>query len=286
MSSFFACIDISQPFVAWATYRGVLVAASRVREYPNCAISLMLAGMLKHKNSIRLNNELAIERIRQKRYSNKISRLVGMYLFESRKALEKACEWGGDHFKKEYMAEIGILSGSIYSRHDSNWITYAPVDDRSGLLKSINWCEQYWSGEPYPDKEPVWEIILDGRAVVNGTDLRNSAYIKIKSEFPECLSILEVGRIAATLNSNLGQIFAWLQHSSEKTLSLCYYLDMEDAKNPEFLKRIKNYKGGKNYEDLAIGGDKFTVPDFQKFGETLTTNDSITKEFFNKIHSN
>jgi len=268
--------------VAWAAYRGVLVSARMGHEYSRRPISVMLAGMLKNRNSVRLEKELAIERVRQLRYPNQISRLVGMYFFEDSAALQEIAEWGG-HFTREYQAELGIFPGASISRHDANWITFAPLDS-SGNLTTVDWIDHYWAGESFPNRIPIWELIVNGRAAVYGTDLRARAYESIKSKFPECVAILEIARIAACLNSDLGQSMAWLTQTSMSEFSLQYYLDMRDADDPEFLERVKNFDSAKNYADLLVGDDTFTVPNFQEFGETFHTTDGFSAQFFSGIY--
>ncbi|WP_168017000.1 hypothetical protein [Halomonas salinarum] len=284
MQSVYGCIDIDHPMVAWSAYRGVLVSAQAGNEYPKCPISVMLAGMLKHRNSPRLSNELAIERIRQLKYPSKISRLVGMYFFEEQSAFEAAREWG-NHFSSKYQAELGLLPGATFSRHDANWITYAPLDS-NGDLKSIDWVDPYWLGEPFPNRAPVWELIVDGRAAVYGTELRERAYATIKAEFPKCVAILEMGRIAALLGSDLGQISSWLIQASEAELLLQYYTDMRDAQDPQFLEKLRNYDGPKNHADLAVGGNKFSVPDLRGLGESFYTKEQFSKQFLVGVHAN
>ena len=284
MQSVYGCIDIDHPMVAWSVYRGVLVSAQAGNENPKCPISVMLAGMLKYRNSSRLGNELVIERVRQLKYPSQVSRLVGMYFFEDQSAFEAAKEWGG-HFSSEYQAELGLLPEATVNRHDANWITHAPLDN-SGCLRSIDWIDQYWSGEPFPNRTPVWELIVEGRAAVYGTELRERAYTTIKAEFPECVAILEVGRIAALLRSDLGQISSWLIQTSEADFSLKYYIDMRDARDSNFLEKVKKFDGPKNYADLAVGGDKFSVPDLRSFGESFHTKEQFFKQFLAGVHAN
>ena len=284
MQSVYGCIDIDHPMVAWNAYRGVLVSAQAGNEYPKCPISVMLAGMLKNRNSPRLCNELAVERVRQLRYPSQVSRLVGMYFFEDQSGFEAAKEWGG-HFSSDYQAELGLLPEATVSRHDANWITYAPFDS-AGFLKSAHWADPYWSGEPFPNRAPIWELIVDGRAAVYGTELRERAYAIIKAEFPECLTVLELGRISALLGSDLGQISSWLTQATEGEFSLNYNIDMKDAQNSKFLEKVRNYDGPKNYADLAVGGDKFSVPDLRSFGESFHINEQFSSQFLAGVHAN
>ena len=52
----FAYLDIEHPVVAWGVYRGVLVSAQASAAPPNCPVSMMFAGIIHHKNNVRLQN--------------------------------------------------------------------------------------------------------------------------------------------------------------------------------------------------------------------------------------
>ena len=284
MKQAFAFLDISNPVVAWAAYRGVLVSANAELQPPKCPVSMMFASILLHNNNTRLWNELLIEKSRQRHFPHCQSRLTGMYFFEEQNIAELACEWGG-HFEKNNLVELGLYPTSKTFRHDANWITYAPVDQR-GKIISEKWIPQYWSGEKYPGKSPVWELIVQGRGVIYGIEVRERAYQNFVKEFPEAVSILEVARIAACVGSDLGQSNAWLIRESENSIRLSYFLDMRDAHNPDLLERIRLYDGPRNYKDLAVGGDKFRLPDFGKLSCCFSVKDVLYDQFLFSIHRN
>ena len=203
-SRVFAFIDVEHPVVAWAAYRGALVSANAELNPPNCPISMMFAGIIITQNNVRLHNELLIEKYRQQHFPHCNSRLTGMYFFENPVSASHAYEWGG-HFSPENLAEVLLFSTSPVSRHDANWITHIPLDD-NGRIRIEEWIHRYWSGEPFPEKEPLWEVIAQGRAFICGQELRIRAYNIVNSKFPETVALLEIGRIAAHLGSDLGQI--------------------------------------------------------------------------------
>jgi len=280
----FAFVDIGHPVVAWGAYRGVLVSANAEYLPPHCPISMMFAGIVLNNNHVRLHNELLIEKHRQIYFPHCNSRLTGMYFFEQLTTAENAYTWGG-HFSAEYLAEFEISPSSSFSRHDANWITHAPLE-RNGKIKNEDWISKYWSGEAFPNKPPVWELIIQGRAVILGTELRNRAYMNISKNYPESVSILEVSRIAAHIGSDLGHVSAWGVRNEEGYINLAFYLDMRDADNPEFLKRVGSYDGPRNYKDIAVGGDFFRVPDFREFSCEFLVSESVSDEFLFSVHRN
>lgn len=276
----FAFIDVEHPVVAWASYRGVLVSANAEFSPPNCPISMMFAGIIRTQNNARLHNELLIEKYRQQHYPHCNSRLTGMYFFENPHSASHAYEWGG-HFSPENLAEVLLFSISPVSRHDANWITFAPLDD-NGRIGNEEWIRRYWSGEPFPEKEPLWEIIAQGRAVICGAELRIRAYKNVYSKFPEAVALLEIGRIAAHLGSDLGQMSAWLLRNEDGTVSLRFHIDMRDANEPKFLAKLQSYSGPRNARDLAVGGDHFGLP----YLDEIRCQFTVTNDFLASVHRN
>ena len=282
MMQAFAFLNIDHPIVAWGAYRAILVSSNAEYQPPQCPVSMMFAGIILGQNNVRFCNELLIEKYRQKHFPSCQSRLTGMYFFEERNTAKHAYEWGG-HFSPKYLAELELYPTSAIFRHDANWITHAPIDKR-GRIKSEEWIPKYWSGQEYPGKIPVWELIVQGRAVICGTELRERAYQNILKKFPGAVSILEVSRIAAHVGSDLGQVSAWIIRKSERLMDLSFYLDMRDADNPEFLERVQLYNGPRNHKDLAVGGEKFQVPDFREFSCQFLTDSELTDKFLLSVH--
>lgn len=283
MITAYTFLDVEHPVVAWGTYRGVLVSANAEHQPPQCPVSMMFAGIILHQNNVRLHNELLIEMRRQIKHPHCVSRLAGMYFFDDPQQAQNAEEWGG-HFKAQNLAEVELYPTTGLSRHDANWITYAPLDSQGRICDS-GWIDDYWQGAAFPGNKPVWELIANGRAVICGTEIREKAYSILASVLPDCLSILEVARIAAHVGSDLGQTTAWITNTEEK-LSLSFMLDMRDAENPTFLERLQQYKGPRNYEDLKIGGDYFRTPDFTEYSCQFRSETLASNKFLYSIHRN
>ena len=276
----FAFIDVENPAVAWASYRGVVVSANAEFNPPNCPISMMFAGIIRTQNNNRLHNELLIEKYRQQHFPDCISRLTGMYFFEDPHSASRVYMWGG-HFSPENLAEVLLFATRPISRHDSNWITFALLN-ANGRIGNEEWIYRYWSGEPFPEKEPLWEVIAQGRAVICGTELRIRAYNNVYAKFPDAVALLEIGRIAANLGSDLGQMSAWLLRNDDETVTLRFHIDMRDANEPKFLARVQSYSGPRNTRDLAIGGDHFGLPYFDEIRCHFT----VTNDFLASVHRN
>jgi hypothetical protein len=261
----FAYLDIDHPVVAWGAYRGVMVSAHAEARPPEAPVSMMFAGMIQHENNARLHNEFLIERVRAEKFSQQVSRLTGMYFFTDVAQAEAALPWGG-HFRTENLAELEVHPVGPFRKVDANWITHAKLDGNGRIdTAATEWIEKYWAGEPFSDS-PVWETIVDGRAIILGTELRQRAYNHVAQAFPNALDTLEVARLAAAVDSDLGQTTAWITRTAADRFRLAYYLDMRDAEKPEFLGRLGKHEGPRNLKDLAPGKETFGLPDFRPFG--------------------
>ena len=219
-------LNIQLPHCAWATYRGVLVSPPSISGF----VSFWYASMLQNVDPQISRREMKLENVRRQRFTNRISRLKGLYCFlDKEDAKRTSCLWDGEHFTLDNLAEISLTEARSQDRLDSNWITFAP-----GFFPSAEWMPRYWNGEPFPNKEPIWETLAEGKAIVPGTELRKRAYDVVKSYWPDSLALLEIARLGASCGSDIGNISAFLSEDTTR-YSLKYYMDMRDAKDDEFL---------------------------------------------------
>ena len=154
----YAFIDIDRPLAAWATYRGVLVCAPNEPGF----ISVWTADLLAVGDPGRFHREAALESVRAAKFPDRVSRLRGMFCLTDEHSVTRACSWdiaGRTHFQRKYLAELSLAkAGPKRDRLDANWITNAPVDSQ-GILTDATWIPKYWSGEPCPGHEPIWETL-------------------------------------------------------------------------------------------------------------------------------
>jgi hypothetical protein len=270
-------LDIEHPVVAWATYRGALVSAGTAATEPG-ALSMFATNLFEFSGNPRLHNELVIDAARPRSRSTP-SRLRGLFCFPDRDSALRAAEtgWGGGHFRKDQLAEAHAEEIAGAPRFDSNWITYAPLDDRGLMVPTESaWIGQYWEGQPFPGHQPVWECIVEGRLWILGTDLRDHAYDVVKRSFPNSLGWLEVARIAAWVGSDLGNICGWFLQQGDRA-TFAYAMDLREVNDPDFLGRIKAHIDGDgevNHADLRPHmerGSFGNLPDLQmyRFGRRL-----------------
>lgn len=261
-------LNIADPVVAWETYRGILISPDCYKINDNPALSFWQLKLLKNMQSIQAINEIKLEIVRQQFYSDKISRFRGFYYFENQEIAEEAAKlWKIAYVNPFCLIEVGIDTNSMYSRMDSNWITYYLARENS----NDDWMHNYWKGEVCPHYEsPIWELLVATRGYIFETELKQRAYENIKNNNPTTiLPMLEQARLAAYLESDLGHICPYIIKSDTNLYKVIYVMDMHDAKNPEYLNKLKNYiedpknASSINYEDLKLIDkyNKFSVLD-------------------------
>ena len=116
----------------------------------------------------------------------------------------------------------------------------APLSELGG-----DWIDKYWAGAEYPwsndpdiPQEPLIECLVDGKALVYGTDLRSEGYSLVERLAPEAVGILEKGRLGVDLCTRfgcrdewrLGQIVPTLMTNEARTALVVNHLICMDEK--------------------------------------------------------
>lgn len=177
----YAYLNINNPMVAWE------VAIGRIESICNdgnqFGVSLWHYNTLKRFLSgdriVESRNEFELELTRLKYYSDKVSRLRGVYFFESKEMAECALDrWNLSRHKK-YITEVDFYSDSS-TMVDSEWITSylnqeEPFDE--------NWMQKYWSGEPMGVR-PLTEVLASGFGLVHDKAIRSEAVRRVYDMWP------------------------------------------------------------------------------------------------------
>jgi hypothetical protein len=115
---------------------------------------------------------------------------------------------------------------------------------------------RYLAGDAF-DAEPLWELVVDGRANIYGTELRETAYEIVKATWPRSLALLELARLGPELGSDIGIITAMVIGKPGER-QVVYLINVVDAENPEFIKRVHTYEGQVNSADLRADSELVT----------------------------
>jgi len=174
----FCFLDLEHPAVAWAIMRGMMVSGNYAATPTNPSfVSFMQAGMVETLNNRRIFNEDLIERVRVTFFPHQISRIRGMFFFRSRNEAEARIEdpnWP-PYFKSTNLLELELRYSGTLTDVDSNWITFAPLEDGRITIGDLQWIWRYWAGEVYGN-DPVWERLANGVALVLDEQVRRRSY--------------------------------------------------------------------------------------------------------------
>ena len=262
------------PPVQWNIVRGIFCSPSCLEESKNHGLlSISMASMLSNETSERLISELWLDEIRRKHYPNHVSRLNGIFVFDDLESLAQLWEnnnWGG-HFQDEYLADVGVWADKS-SRVDSNWIADIIGNDGKLLLGCEKAAHNYWQGISYPNKNPIWERIVEGHITIWSMNSKLEALKDIEAIWPQSLNILRYAVLCANYGSLDGQIFP-IVLTKETQIELGYYLRFVQANDLEFLNKLNKYIEQNPRFDCGIRSDgENLLPDLSGFSKILTPN--------------
>ena len=250
----FAFVNLEHPAAAWAVMRGMMVSANyEDRPASPSFVSFMQAGMIEYQNNPRIFNEAIIERVRVERFGQRISRMRGMYFFQSKAEAEARIgnnNWP-PYFVAENLLELELHHAETPTAVDANWITFAPLKPDSRIrTDDLTWINRYWAGEPY-NNEPVWELLANGIAVVLDTDVRRRCDEYVKETFPDSHIPILMARLASEVGSIGGSTSPFLLRNEDQSVELIYLwtdFDFHDSKvidkisaHPDASLTLRNY---------------------------------------------
>lgn len=260
----FAYINIDNPMAAWNVVRSNFYSPSRLphSERPG-ALNFSMADLLRSENIARAAAEFRLEYFRRTHFSDSVSRLTGIFVFDDIDSAAQVWEndaWSG-HFNPNYLTDVGVSADSS-SRLDANWITM--MRDQNNILVE-GWetmAARYWSGEP-ASHQPIWERIIEGWVTIWGLDLKTRALEEIQKFWPQSLPLLAIAANSAAIGSGDGATIPFAIRKGE-LLQISYYLRMVDAKDPEFCKQLEKFlkTGGDRVCRLGPVGENLVLPNF------------------------
>ena len=257
-----AYLDVSDPLVAWQVYRGELVSSTQSHAL---ALSSWTADYLRGlpREDVRAcwASELAIEALRIGEFPQLPSRLKGFYVFPDSESARAAARWS-PYFKEDRLAELALRVDSRSSTHDGNWI-----HNQLGEAGDREWMRAYLSGTRRDDK-PIWEMVVEGRAVVYGTDLREEAYKTVKAHWPESMAMLELSRLGFECDVDVGVVSA-IPIEVDGGLEVRYFQNFDARDDSIFVQRL---------ETLIESGRPVNHADLHPDAEWVTAN--LTDRYF------
>ncbi|ELZ0585394.1 TPA: hypothetical protein ACPZCB_004356 [Yersinia enterocolitica] len=280
----YAYLNIDNPMVAWEVAIGRIQSICDKKEF---GVSVwfynLVKGFVEKNNNVKITNEFKLELARIKMYPEKVSRLQGVYFFESREMAEIAVERWGIPSRKKYITEV-YFSGNNYTEVDSEWITtYLGGDPK----QDPSWIESYWKGETLGIK-PLTEVLASGIGIVHDQAIRCEAYWKIIDKWPTTSFLLngcmagfnrkgleQIGRSIPTIFVEKGEVVGK------------YYIDMNefDDHQDKIIDAMQELtKKGIVLPNIIPNDDKsfFSLPDFRDM--SFSSNDTAISALLTEIH--
>lgn len=279
----FAYLNIDIPMVAWE------VAIGRIKSTcdnnpENYGVSIWQFNQLRNLSRLgeapAIVDEFRLEAFRQANTPQKVSRLQGVYFFESEKIAHAALDrWGLSKYKK-YISQVNFSANEI-SRYDSEWITTFKGKGKS------DWFESYLAGETL-GVAPLTEVLASGIGFVMNKDLRIEAYKRILERWPTSTPFL-YSAICAFGEANIEDAALvrpfLLNNGSSIVGTFIIHMESMSLHQAEIAQAIGlcKEKGMSLPIVLPQGEDAFsTVPDFR--GENFTLEIPNAQEEFSSIH--
>ena len=210
------------------------VAARRIRSCcdrtsPEGIVSSWHYGILRSYALAGLDefilDEFRLEEIRAEHYPHCVSRLTGLYFFESRETAFTAIDrWGIDSELKEYVTPVNF-SASNATRVDSEWITRF----KGQGVKSTDWIHAYWRGESYGDNR-LTEVLASGIGLIDDSQFALKCFRDINALSPVMAKLLMLGIVAMHSGyPDLVQAIPIINRDGNK-ISGNYYLDARELR--------------------------------------------------------
>lgn len=279
----YAYVNIDHPMVAWEVAIGRIKSICDGQD-SDFGVSLwfysLIQKYIKDPDASRVNNEFKLENIRQQHFPNQVSRLRGVYFFESKEMANIALKrWGLNHHKK-YVTKVNF-SGNNYSYVDSEWITdYLHGDDDE-------WMHKYWSGETLGIK-PLTEVLASGIGIILDNDFRIKAYEKIISQWPTTSILLNacMAGFSEKKMEKIGQAIPAIVNESG-VLKGKYYINMHDFNNreAEIVEALEEARSkGMNRPWIAPNDPTkiFSVCDWSHLNFEFSNGEAVTT--FDRVH--
>lgn len=268
MKTLYVALKLDDPTVAWEVYRGNMISCESIKNRTFQPISFWYVKYLKQCLRVAPTsiNETLLERVRESEFPEETSRLKGLYFFENKDDAQKILAFWG--MENHTLIEAYYEHVTKVTRVDSKWIT-----NYLSKVSDTKWMRKYWSGEPY-NAEPHWELLVKGKLVITDSNAIEKSYETVKRLWPRSLPLLELSRISALIGSELGHCAPIILKLSENNFGLRYIINMEDAKNDEFLERLKGYMTLNNIPPLVRSDTELVTPDLRKadFDFSIDTN--------------
>jgi hypothetical protein len=279
----YAYLNINNPLVAWE------VAIGRIKS--SCGINSYTYGtsvwMYSHLRRLALNgsdrrffNELKLEQIRQQTATGSVSRLSGIYFFESEADAHAAVERWNIPDRKRYISPVDFSANHL-ARVDSEWITSYLASQET------DWMARYWAGETLGIR-PLTEVLASGIGIVRNKDLRSQACELIYKHHTTSTPLLSMAccGFAEAVSEEIAIVKPHLS-VKDGVLQGTHFIDIRDLSlyEAELLQAMEECKKRGELLPMVIPDDGetfFKTPDFSELDFKLESPSAA--ELFASVH--
>jgi len=264
----YAYLDIDNPMVAWEVAVGRMISAD-VHRVKNLSVSSWqynhLCRCLKYGLSLDFINEMRLELTREAHFRENVSRLQGLYFFETPEAAKLALKYWRIPLKESHISPIRFFPKRM-TKVDSEWIT-ANIDKE----EDPSWMSSYWNGE-IKGRSPLYEILATGFGEVLNYDLRVQAYRSILEIWPYSTPLLAMACCAFQVKG-MNDIAAVMPGLYAEGKNVCgdYVIDISDLDNQkkEIIEAVNICRENGTYPQTTKPKDTgafFILPDLASLG--------------------
>lgn len=259
----YAFLDIRLPFTAWEVAIGRVQSPCEIEPF-EFGVSLFYYKRIKafaQNRSILFSQEFRMEKLRRHSFPSKVSRLRGLYFFETEDDARVAMNHWGWAELEPYLSKVTFFPTAL-SRHDSEWISNNFMSN-----PDEEWMRQYWTGAT-EGVRPIKEVLALGTGIVENKDLRIQAYKRVLEVWPTSTPLLaaaccafaagfrDVATSKPALTTKQGKIIG------------SFYIDMRqfDSNQAAIISAVKDCQERGEFPPIQLPADqtKFcTLPDMR-----------------------
>ncbi|MFA7319108.1 MAG: hypothetical protein WC022_00715 [Parcubacteria group bacterium] len=255
---YYVCLNLDNPIVAWEVCRGRIISCDKIEDKSFNPLSFWYVEYLRRilSNTNTSKNETKLEIFRQQYFPKEVSRLKGLYLFES---LETAKQAKVDWDMQGVIAEVILKNNEHITKVDAKWIT-----ENLPSLEESDWMMKYWSGQQY-NEFPHWELIVSGELEIVDKKLIHEAYENVAIKWPASIPLLKLSIIASVLESELGHIVPIILEEQIGICEVTYIINMGDMNRSSFLQKLDKYLADNEIAKFYESSADFITPGLREY---------------------
>lgn len=267
----FVCLQVKNPIVVWNVARGIIDSPYLIQKnFDYSIISFFLFSRYYKNDKAQFDLEMELEKVRSQKYPHKVSRLSGLFFFESEHEAETAYLLI-PHFKNSRPTKVNIPLTAHYDKYDMNWITF--YNDNY----PDDWMDKYWQGQICTEcptgTEPNWECLTYESLIIVDKQLQEECVNEIQQRDDRTTMLLQLSIMGAYYGYLSGAaFFKYVPVGHHMHIEPMIYVPVEELVEiykktekdfPENAKAI--VQQSRKHLDIA-----FATPDFSKFSWCLS----------------